>query len=117
MVDMGIDNIVNHDRDIFHARILIAWNDYWESDILIKRDQENEQLLLKKYKNLRFLDDEENQTYIIAPENLEFKVPTINNNKYCVVRHPLNWRYGDNVDLLVSRYINDYCILIIKVVE
>ena len=72
---------------------------------------------MQKYKNLRFLDDESNKTYMIAPENLNFKGPTISNNQYCAVDQPLDWRNGDNVDLLVSRYLNYYCMLLIKGVE
>ena len=47
----------------------------WESDILRTQDQENEQCLLQKYNNIRFLDDEDNQTYVIASEYLKFKGP------------------------------------------
>ena len=85
MVDMGLDKIVHNDREPCHARIFNAWIKDWESEILRTRDQENEQRLLQKYKNIRFLDDEDNQTYMIDPENLEFKGPTIRNNQYCVV--------------------------------
>ena len=75
MVDMGLDNIVNNYRDPLHARIFNVWIKDLDSDILITRDQDNEQRLLHKYNNLRFLDDEEHQTYMISPLNLEFKVP------------------------------------------
>ena len=54
---------------------------------------------------------------MIAPEKLEFKGPTIRNKQYCVVGQPLNWRDGDNLDLLISRYINDYFMVLIRVVE
>ena len=90
MVDMGLDNIENNDRDTLHASIFNAWIKDWDSGIIRMRDQENEQRLLQKYKNLRFLDEEENQTYIIEPENLDFKGPTRRNNQYCVVEQPLN---------------------------
>ena len=82
---MGVDNIFTHYRDPCHARIFNAWIDYWESEILITKYQENEQCLLQKYKNIRFLDDEYNQTYMIAPENLEFKRLTRRSKHYCVV--------------------------------
>ena len=62
MVDMSLDNILHHYRYPCHARIFNASIKDWESDILRAQDQENEQLLLQKYKNLRLLDDEENQT-------------------------------------------------------
>ena len=101
MVDMGLENIVNHDREPFHDRISNYWIKDWESDILRTRDQENGQHLLQKYKNLRFLDDEENQTYMISQENLEFKGPTISNIEHCVVGKPLNFMDRDNVDLLI----------------
>ena len=81
------------------------------------RDQDNEQLLLHKYNNIRFLDDEGNESYMIAPENLEFKGPTIRNNQYCVVGQPLYQRDEDNLDILISREINDDFIVLIKVVE
>ena len=34
-----------------------------------------------------------------------------------MVGQPLNWRDGDNLDLLISRDINDYFMVIIKVVQ
>ena len=67
MVVMGLDKIVHNDRETYHDSILNAWIKDWESDILRKLYQENEQQLLQKYKNIRFLDDEDNQTYIIDP--------------------------------------------------
>ena len=66
MVDMGLDNIVHNDRETSHARIFNAWIEDWESYILRIQDQDNEQRLLHKYKNIRFLDDEDNKTYMIA---------------------------------------------------
>ena len=63
---------------------------------------------------MRFIDVEENQTYMIAPENLEFKGPTRRNKQYCVVGQNLNWRGGDNLDLLISRYIYDDFMVLIK---
>ena len=85
MVDMGLDKILHHDREPCHSRIFNSWIEDWESDILRTQDQENEQRLLHKYKKLTFLDDEDNQTYMIAPENLEFKGPNRRNNQYCMV--------------------------------
>ena len=70
------------------------------------RDQENEQSLLQKYNNIRFLDDDDNQNSMIAPENLEFKGTTRRNKKYCVVGQPIDWRDWDNMYLLISRDIN-----------
>ena len=66
MVDMGLDKIVHHDTDHCNARIFYAWIKNLESDILRTRYKENEQCLLQKCRNLRFLDDEDNQTYMIA---------------------------------------------------
>ena len=54
---------------------------------------------------------------MIASENLEFKGPIRRNKVYCVVEHPLDWRDGDNVDLLISREIDDNFIVLIKRVE
>ena len=54
---------------------------------------------------------------MIAPENLEFKRLTRRNKQYCVVGQTLDWRDGDNVDLLISRDINDDFMLLIKGVE
>ena len=79
MVDMGLDNIVHHDREPLHGRILNAWIKDWESDILRTIYQNNEQWLLQKYKNLRLIDDEGNKTYIIAPEYLDSKGTTRSN--------------------------------------
>ena len=85
MVDMGIYKIMHHDREPLRSRIFNAWIKDWESDMLRTRDQENEQRLLYKYNNLRFLYDDDNQTYIIATKKIEFKGPTIRNNQYFVV--------------------------------
>ena len=79
--------------------------------------QENEQRRLQRYKNIRFLDDEDNQTYMIAQENLDSKEPTIRNNQYCVVGKPLDRRDGDNLDPLISRDINDDLMVLLKGVE
>ena len=67
MVDMVPGNIVHHDREPRHARILNACIEDCESDILRAWDQECEQFLPHKYNNLRFLDDEDSQTYMITP--------------------------------------------------
>ena len=72
------------------------------------------QRLLQKYKNLRLIYDEENQTYMIAPEDLEFEGTNRRNKQYCVVVNTLNWRDGDDVDLLISREINGDLMVIIK---
>ena len=90
MVDTGLDNIVHNDRETRHARIFNAWIKDWESDILRTKYQENYQQLMHKYMNIRFLDDEDNQTNIIARENLEFKGDIRRNKQYCVVVKPLN---------------------------
>ena len=79
MFDMGLNNIVHHDREPGNARIFNTWIEDWEPDIPRTRDQENEQRLIHKYKNIMFLDDEDNPTYMIAPENLEFKGTTRRN--------------------------------------
>ena len=117
MTGMDLDKIVHNDREPRHARILNAWIEDWESYILRTQDQENGQCLLKKYKNIRFLDDEDNQTYMIAQENLEFKGPTRRNKQYCVVGKTLDWKDGYNLDLLISRYIVDNFMVLIKRVE
>ena len=117
MVGVGLDKIVHHDREPHRARIFNACTKDWESDILRTLDQENEQLIIKKYKTLRLLDDEDNQTYMIAPEILEFKGPTRMNKQYCMVGQPLNWMDGDNMDILISRDIHYYFMVLIKVVE
>ena len=85
MVDMVLDKIVHNDGEPRHDRIFNSWIEDWESEILRTQDQENDKRLLQKYNNIRLLDDEDNKTYIIAPENLEFKGPTRINNQYCVV--------------------------------
>ena len=117
MVDMGLGNIVHNDRETRHSRIFNAWIEDWESDILRTQDQENEQRLLQKYKNIRFFDDEDNQTYMITPENMEFKCPTRSNKHYCVIGEPLDWRGGDNLNILISIDINEYFMVLIKVFE
>ena len=117
MVGTGIDKIVHHDMELCRARIFNAWIEYWESNILRTLDQDNDQRILQKYKNIRFLDDEENQTYIIVAEKFEFKGPTRRNKQYCLVRYSLNWRGEENVDLLVSIEINDDFMVRVKGVE
>ena len=104
-------------REPYHARIFNAWIKDWELDILRTRDWENEQRLLQKYNNIRFLDDEENQTCMIAPEKLEFKETTRSNEQYCVVGQNLNWRGGDNFYLLISGDTNDDFMVLIKGVQ
>ena len=82
-----------------------------------KRDKENKKCLQQKYKNIRLFDDEDNQIFMISPENSEFKGPTKRTKQYCVVGQPLNCRNAYNLDLLVSREINDDFMLLIKGVE
>ena len=53
---------------------------------------------------------------MIAPEMLEFKGPIRRNEQYCVVGKTLNWRDRDNLDLLISREINDDFMLLVRVV-
>ena len=117
MVDMGLDNIVHNDRESLHARIFNSWIEDWESDIPRSRDQDNEQRLLQKYKNRRFLDDDYNQTYMISLENLEFKGTTRSYKQYYAVGKPLDCRDEDNLDLMISRNINDDFMVLIKGVE
>ena len=114
MVDMGLDTIVHHVRELRHARIFNTCIEDWESDILRKRNTENDQRLLQKYKNLGFLYYEDNKTYIIAQGNLEFKGPTIRNKQYRLVGQPLNCRDGDNLDRLISIDINDDFMVLVK---
>ena len=54
---------------------------------------------------------------MIFPEFFLFKGPTRSNNQYCVVGQPLDQRDVDNVDLLISRDINDNLMVPIKGVE
>ena len=114
---MGLDKIVHHDRESQYTRIFNSCIKYWESETRKTRDQENEQRLLQKYNNLRFLDDQDNQTYMIAPENLEFKGSNRKNNQYCLVRQTLDGMDRHNVDLLISRDINDDFMILIKGIE
>ena len=90
MVGMGLDKIVHHDREPRHASIFNSWIKDWESDIPRTLDQVNEQRFLQKYNNIKSLDDEDDQTYMTAPENLDFKGPTRRNKQYFVVRRPLD---------------------------
>ena len=48
---------------------------------------------------------------------MEFKGPTRRNKQYYVVGKPLDWRDGDNLDLLISRDINDDFMVLTKGVE
>ena len=117
IVEIDLYNTMHHDREPIHARIFNACIKDWDSDILITKYQDNESRLLKKYKNLRLLDDDDNKTYKITPENLEFKGTIKRNNQYCVVGKTLNRRDGDNVDLLISIDINGDFMVLIKGVE
>ena len=54
---------------------------------------------------------------MITPENLKFKGPTRRNNQYCEVGQPLDWRDGDNLNLLISRETNDDLMVLIKAFE
>ena len=51
---------------------------------------------------------------MIASKQLEFKGTTRRNNQYCVVGQPLDWRYGDKLDLLISTEIDDDFVVIIR---
>ena len=51
------------------------------------------------------------------PKFLELKGSTRRNKQYCVVGKPLDWRDGDDFYLLISRYINDDFMVLIKGVE
>ena len=55
MVEMGLDNIVHHDREPYNARIFNACIKEQDSEILRTRYHENDQHLLQKHKNLRCL--------------------------------------------------------------
>ena len=114
MVEMGLDNIVHNYREPCHVSILNACIEDWESDILRTLDQDNEKRLMQKYNIIGLFDDEGNKIYMIAPENLEFEAPNRRNNQYCVVEMPLYWRGGDDLDLLISREINDDFMVLIK---
>ena len=46
IADMGLDNIVNHDRELCHIRTFNAWIDDWKSDILRTQDQDNDKRIL-----------------------------------------------------------------------
>ena len=117
MADMVIDNIVNNDGDPCNEKIFNGWIKDSKSDILKTLYQENEQCLLQRYNNIRFLDDEDNQTYMSAQENFEFKGLTIRNKQYSVVGKPLDWKDEDNLELLIQRNTNDDFIVLIKGVE
>ena len=54
---------------------------------------------------------------MISPETFQFKGITRSNKQYCVVGKPLNFRDGDNLELLISRDINGDFIVLIKGVE
>ena len=54
---------------------------------------------------------------MIVPENLVFKGTTISNKQYFLLGETINWRDGDNVELVMSIYINDDFMVIIKGVE
>ena len=54
---------------------------------------------------------------MIAPENLRFKGHTRRKKQYCVVGKHLDQRYGDNLNLLISRDINDDFMVLTKGVE
>ena len=54
---------------------------------------------------------------MISPENLDFKRTTRRNKQYVVVEQPLNCRDGYNMELLISRYIKDDFMVLIKGVE
>ena len=51
---------------------------------------------------------------MVAPENLEFKEPTRRNEQYYVVGKTIDRRDGDNLDLLISRDINDDFMALIR---
>ena len=54
---------------------------------------------------------------MISPEKIVFKGPTISNKQYCMVGQTLDWRDGDNADLMISIDINENFIVLIRGVE
>ena len=51
---------------------------------------------------------------MLAPDILDFNGTARRNNQYCLVGQPLDWRYGGNLDLLISIEINDDFMVLIK---
>ena len=88
----------------------------WEEEMVSKKDSVHEARLLEKYKYIRFRDDEDDQLYEVAPENLEFKGKR-RHKHYCVVGQPLGFKDGDSEDLLISRDINEDLHVLIRGTE
>ena len=54
------------------SRIFRAWVEDWEKEILLTNDCVVEARLLEKYKNLVFFDPDDQVTYTVVEQNLEF---------------------------------------------
>lgn len=54
------------------SRIFRAWVEDWEKEILLTNDCVVEARLLEKYKNLVFFDPDDQVTYTVVEDNLEF---------------------------------------------
>ena len=101
-----------HERQLPQKRTFNAWIEDWEKELLQKRNQKAEAKLLKKYKNLLFVDDNDNKLYEVAPENLEWK-GSRKERGWCVVAQPPGWKDGDDENLLQSRAISAELITLI----
>ena len=54
-------------------RVFRAWFEDWEVENVKKNDTVAKQLFIEKHKNLVFLDPDTEKTFVVAPENLEWR--------------------------------------------
>ena len=54
-------------------RVFRAWFEDWEVENVKKNNAVTKQLFLEKHENLVFLDPDTNLTFVVAPENLEWR--------------------------------------------
>ena len=64
--------LTNELRGAATDRVFRAWVENWEMEIRFKNDPVAEARLLQKYKGLVFTDPDNNQTYSIFEENMEY---------------------------------------------
>jgi len=81
-----------------------GWLEDWEKDLLKHNDPVSEARLLEKYKGLAFHDIDQNITYMVYEDNLEYRM--YRGGGWCVIGVPPEYN-GNNDEELYPYLIND----------
>ena len=92
VVDIGLDdnsNTLEHEikPNIYVTKFKSSTKKY-EEEWIKKEDKINRTRLLDNYRFIYLINNEDNITYNVDPENLDLKVTSMNKN-YWVIRKPL----------------------------